>query len=463
MNTQDRTTPPTGSEATYRGPEQNGNHINRLDGSPSSADNTDVAERSAALNGTHLSSPMAAPVATTARRFNDTDADELSKLAAMAEGDQTGQLTASVSASQKASEHGQRKAAESTQLAVAAEKADTTAKLTDVRTEKKRTEKKRKVPGKRRRMGFFAVLTLVISTLALATFIYIENYGVGLSLTDIGAFAVDSVGKGMLLSATAVTVGLALAKGYSSLPPHWRRRAFGFACIMLVVLFGVYLFGFTIGAKDSGAQSSAGFGLASSSGGGTAAPQNGGLGAWLMLFGVLGMMPLTGFIASVSLKAFLDSFDAMEPEPDYVRLETQENLFLGALASLDTKERELSVALSQMEDEEQRKVQLSMQRYLAWKAHFAGRCPAPAPMMACAMALMLLTGCGDGGAKSAMQRMNGDADAVKSNAPVTRVLAASPRLDDAMRQEVGVLIEREAEFVSTSAPVGSSRRSLSRS
>src|SRR5690606_33202121 len=143
--------------------------------------------------------------------------------------------------------------------------------------------------------------------------------GGGLALTEVGAFAVSTIAKGMLLSATAVTVGLALAQGYPNRAPPWRRRAFGFACVMRAGLFAVYLFGVTLGAKDSGAQASAGFGLASRGGSG-AVPGSPGLGSWLMLFGVLGMMPLTSFIGAVSLKAAYDAFETWVPNEDFTKL-----------------------------------------------------------------------------------------------------------------------------------------------
>lgn len=316
--------------------------------------------------------------------------DDQARMAARSEGNQLANVEEYSHDYTRAQQAGEREAIEA-----ALESRRTDIKLhrrkaCAARRRRNRLDDEIRQPGTRAALSASAIVLLVFLILGLLGAILAEQNGASQALLDTGAFSVDSIGKGILLTMTAVTVGFALKLAYNAMPPLARRLTFGLACLALVALFFLWSWSFATGARvaaeesarttqsfpDSGEKDGA-FGESEEVAAPVTSPGEAGAAAWRMFFALVSMMPLTAFVGHVGIEAYVGKFETRIPNPEHRRAADDVRFHENEGRRLDREMEELHRRVAILVNEEKHTVSHSRTLYFDERARLAGGGPLP--------------------------------------------------------------------------------------
>ena len=307
--------------------------------------------------------------------------DEQARLAARSEGNQLANVEGYAREHTRAAQQGERDAIQTALNSKRDEKKMHRRKARKARRRRNRAEETIRDPGSRIEMGILAIVVLIFLILGLLGAIGAEQNGASRALLETGAFSIDTIGKGILMTMTAVTVGFALKLACSAMPPHWRRWAFGLACAALVALFVTWSWNFATGAGQAAAENArtanvfAGGEDAASlgdDGAGDVSSADAKGAAWKMFFALVSMMPLTAFIGHVGIEAYVRRFEKTMPNPEHQRAADDLRFHEGEMARLDRETGELNRRVAVLLNEENHAVAHARTIYLAERARLGG-------------------------------------------------------------------------------------------
>jgi hypothetical protein len=227
-------------------------------------------------------------------------------------------------------------------------------------------EPKVQVPGEDRPISVLGWLLVVLSVLCLIAGVLAEQFGAAKMLQNIGAFGVETLSEALLITSTALAVGAALTFVYRHLRWRWRARVITTAALLLVGLFGLYVFNFASGvsrAEREHRQATDGLltGASVGDGGELVEPVAAGPGpstasdssdAWLTFFCLLGMIPFTLVLGHAGMDHLLASFQKRVRNPELDAAMDAVALREGEFHCLEARKGELSRQLTHFEDEE---------------------------------------------------------------------------------------------------------------